>query len=180
MGKRESALRWGGLLVALLWLGCRWEGDEVLKPATQVAYLLSRDAEGSHILRHAGDTLTLDWQRSLGLRSAKTGGLDGHQGSLWLSAAQQLMQLSPAGELLRSYDLDSRTGHYLQAGDRTLLLCDTAQAQIGFFDFRRETLAWRPLDSVSGQPRYKGGQFYLPAGHSVWVYQERAYAPLPV
>ncbi|MEM9986889.1 MAG: hypothetical protein AAF804_17485, partial [Bacteroidota bacterium] len=173
--------RYNRLFIYLMLLGvsaCRFELDEELTPSTEISFLLWQTQAGHQIFRIEGDQVDLNWQNSLGWTAAETGGFDGRDQVIWVGGPGLLQQRQVSGELLREVRLDSLNAHFIKLGDRSLAFVDTIQEQIGFLNLRREELVIRPLPGVSGQPAYRGGQFYLPAGNTVWVYHERAYSPL--
>ena len=169
------------LLFCLILLGvsaCRFELDHELAPSTAVSFLLWQTTEGHQIFRIEGAQIDLNWQSSLGWAASETGGFDGRGQVIWVAGPRLLQQRQVSGELISEIRLDSLDAHFVKLGDKTLAFVDTVQEHIGFLNLRREELAIRPLPGVTGQPAYRGGQFYFPAANKVWVYQERAYSPL--
>lgn len=166
------------LYILLAVTGCQFEGDEALIPTTRVSYLVLRTEVGHRIIRQDANGINTNWQSELGFIESSTGGLDGNTEYLWVGGAQALWKCTPSGELLETIELGEFDPHLIKVGEKTLLLCDTTQGKLIFMDLKSENLIHRDLDGVNGQPRYLGGQFYVPADKKVWIYQELAYAVL--
>ena len=173
------------LFVLALWLSaCQFEGgDDPYVPETVASYLLLRDSTTGHnrLLRYAQGAEQRDWQEEVGLPAEQLGGLSGREGEVFLGSNQpgRLLRLDGrSGQLAQTYPLDSLRSHYVMAGERVLMVCDTVAQAVGLLGLDDEGLVVLPVNATPGQPAYRGGQFYVPVGGEVWVYQAEARALL--
>lgn len=174
------------LTLALICLlaACRFEaGDTAFVPQTVASYVLYHDstAGNNHLLRYRGIEGQLDWQQTVGMAPATLGGIDGEKEDLWLGSNQpgQVLRLDAvSGLLAQTYPVGELRSHFLAVGEAVLMLSDTVAQQAGLLSREGGALVTFDLPLPPGQPLYRGGQFYLPVGREVWVFQAQARAIL--
>ena len=168
---------WLGLTGA----GCAFDQDWSYYPRTAGAYFLATDSLGVPYLVSAEDT-TYDPQRGAGLGISRLSGLDSRAGTLWLGdGATARAYVWEQGRLQGAevFDCAPLEPAYLCAGDRYLLVSDTAGRRLGFVSLRDGTVYERPLSGAPGQAVYRSGKFFVPVGpRQVQVWQEVALAVL--
>jgi len=170
--------------LAFLLAACRFEaGDTAFVPETVASYVLYHDSTAgrNHLLRYRGTEGQRDWQQTVGMAPETLGGIDGEEEDLWLGSNQpgEVLRLdAPSGRLAETYSVEDLRSHFLAVGEAVLMLCDTLALEAGLLSREGGGLVRFDLPAPPGQPLYRGGQFYLPVGREVWVFQARARAIL--
>ena len=170
--------------LAFLLSACRFEaGDTSYVPQTVASYVLYHDSTAgtNHLLRYGPEGAQLDWQREVGVPTGTLGGMDGREDALWLGSSQpgRILRLDArSGLLAATYSVDNLRSHFLSAGEAVLMLCDTVAQRMALLSREGGGLVSFALPHPPGQPLYRGGQFYLPVGREIWVYQAQARAKL--
>lgn len=164
----------------IIWLGltsCSFDQDLAYYPRTLGAYFIVVDSLGSrHLMAVEGDGYA---ERAVAGGAPLTG-LDSRAGTLWVGAGDQARAYHGEGDRLQAaevLDCAPLQPAYLCAGDRYLLVADTASARLGFVSLRNGEVFLRALPAPPGQPVYRSGKFFVPVGgQKVHIWQEVALA----
>ncbi|MEM6634023.1 MAG: hypothetical protein AAF694_30385 [Bacteroidota bacterium] len=167
----------------LLGLGaCTFDDDGEFFPITSQAFFLLGADEGTNrrFVRIEGDQVTENVGTQWGVSQEQVGDFYLDEEILWIGDVTQkrLIKIDlEDSEDQESIDLGQLTPHFLQAGDRHVLLSDTLSNQIGFLHKRRMDLVVRTLEEQPGIAAYRSGKFYLQIGDSsVSIFQEQSFS----
>jgi hypothetical protein len=168
---RANKLVW---LLGLVWLaGCAYDDDGGWTRQTTASYLLA----GETVVRHSEAGLDPAWSQAWGPISD----LDGQGETLWLAdaAGRQLLEVDArSGDLRARHALGDFSPHRLCAGERYLLLGDTARQLLRFWQPEEKSAILRPMDGPPGPITYRSRLFLVAAGRTVTAWHETALAPV--
>ncbi|MEZ4777106.1 MAG: hypothetical protein R3D00_28275 [Bacteroidia bacterium] len=170
----------GIILAGLLLTGCVFDEDVRFIPETQTGFILNRQAATKSVIKITGDIAETHWLAYPGM--GEISDFSGSEKTIWFAEAMahKIFEYDPGSQgVVQSLETQSLTPHFICAGEKVILLSDSAADQIGFFRLKNQQLTIVGTEYKPGQAVYRSGKFYVQAGDkTVDIYDELAYASI--
>ena len=170
------------LLLFLVVGACSFDDDSEFFPVTSQAFFLSTSEVGEDrkFIQLEGDMVEENAAIQWGLSQERIGDFALDESLLWISDTGQKRLLKidlEDSNVEEEVSLGELTPHFIQTGDRHILISDTLSRRLGFLHKRRLDLVVRDLEEKPKISAYRSGKFYLQLGDSsVSIYQEQSFS----